>query len=269
MNCSKVEELEESYLLGELEEEEAASVEQHLQECTTCNTRLSAKEEVLGKLFAAVEPIAPPARAKSALMTKIGNLQAATPAATAPAPVIAIAERRRKRSGWPGIEWVAAVAAALVLALGLWVFSLQGDLAETNSQRIEAQRLLEYTSASDTLIWTMLSPSVDRNAPPNLDAPRARMYIRPGSDYFVVTASKLAAPENGKAYQVWMIRNQNGKPGDKTEYVTKLVPDQQGRATAIVPNPSHSADIGSCFVTEENGEPAQPNGAKLLVWNQS
>src|SRR5689334_22208169 len=107
MNCSKVEELEDSYLLGELEEEEAAELEWHLQDCLSCTGRLATSNEALGRLFAAVEPVPPPARVRGALLDKVNALQ--TPA---PAPVIPIESRRRKRVGWPSIGWVAGIAAA-------------------------------------------------------------------------------------------------------------------------------------------------------------
>lgn len=258
MNCTRVEELEDRYLLGELEEEEATNLEWHLRDCLNCAARLSANEEALGQLFAVVEPISPPAHVRSAILEKISK--------PAPAPVIPIETRKqRRRTALPSIGWVAAVAAALVLGLGFWVINLQNDLATANDQRIEAQRLLDYTSFADTRVWTMFSEGRT-----DADAPRARMYIRNGSDFFVVTASKLPPVTSGQYYQVWMVRNDsNGKPTGKPELVTKLVLNQQGRANMVVANPSRSADIGTCFVTVENHDTTEPSGPKLLVWNQA
>jgi hypothetical protein len=259
MNCTRVEELEDSYLLGELEGEEAAELEQHLGGCLACSSRITAQEEILGRMFAAVKPIAPPVAVRSALLEKVATLPQNTLA-----PVIPIQERRRKQIRWPASIGIAAsVAAAIIVGLSLWAFNLLGDLDAANSQRIEAQRLFEYTSSADTRVWTMLTE--DKG---NLDAPRARMYIRPGVNYFIVTASKLSPPPNGETYKVWMVRNSNGQP-QKPEFVANLKPDSQGRSLVEVSNPSGSDDINSCFVTLESPNSMEPVGPELMVWYQS
>ncbi len=252
MNCSKVEELEDSYLLGELEEKEAAVMKQHIAGCPDCANRLAANQEILGQLFASVEPISPPPRARTALLEKISNVP--------PAALLSLPPPRRN---W--VNWAMGVAAALIIGLGLWVFSLQSSLNEVSSHQLEAQRLADYTSAADTRVWTMITSEQDRTNP---NAPRARMYIRDGSDYYYVTTSKIPPAPSGKNYKLWMVRGDNN-PTNQPEFVSNLAPDNQGRITVQLANPSRSANITSCFITIEGGEAGKPTAPVYLIWSQS
>ncbi len=251
MNCRKFEELEDLFLLGELDKEETTAMEQHLAGCPHCSVRQAADNEVLGKLFMAVQPAQPPAGVKTALLEKL-----VTPAKTTPIPQI----KPRPTRLFPA--WAAGIAAVLLVALAIWTFNLQNNLNSLGQQRVQAQRLLEYTAAADTWIWTMFPE--DRNNP---DSPRARMYVRVKSDYFIVTASKLPPAEPGKVYRLWMVTGSAGQPRN-LEFVTNLVPDNQGQTTIILSNPGRAIDAISCFVTLESPQNREPLAPKLLVWNQ-
>ncbi len=249
MICENFEELEDPYLMGALDRGKTAELDRHLAHCTVCSTRLKAHEETLGKLFSEVQPIPPPAFVRSALLQKLTTLEA-------PSKVISLPPRPKIYLPVLG----AGLAAALIIGLLVWTFYLQTNLVAANQNRTQALKLYDYTSSSDTLVWTM-QPD-DRT---NFNAPRARMFVRPKSDYFIVTASKLPQPEGGKIYRVWTISGD--KPNSRPEFLTNLEPDPQGYASVILPDSARAIKVISCFVTLESGQDTEPLAPKLLTWN--
>ncbi len=251
MNCRRVQEIEQNYLSGELGVEDMRQIEQHLKSCRACAERLEGYQELLGRMFGSLEPVAPPAYLRQNLLAELSTLQ---PAQTRPwwkrfSPV-------RLQTGF---NLVAAIALVTLLA-ALWM--LNGQIAETNRQQVEVQQLADLTSSPDSRIWTMLQPDV----PFDTNAPRARMYVRPKSTFYFVTATNLAPLAAGQTYRVWYESAQT-----VVHYVGPLRPDGVGQATLKIQDPEGTALAAvRCFVTAELAtNPAdQPTGQLLLVWQR-
>lgn len=247
MNCQKVAEVEESYLAGELNEATRTEVEQHLQQCKSCARRLSGYEEMLGRMFGSLAPVAPSLHLRSSLLAQV------KPGRPAPVPL----RRPVFRLGW-----VYGLAAALVMSLSLWSFSLLGQLQEAKTVQAEAQRILTLTSAPDSFVWAMLSP--DQPSGPTL--PRARMYARPDSDLFLVTAANLRPAPAAQVYWMWYVRGTRPVSGGA------LQPDSVGNATLRITDPTRTpGEINTCFITLEKAgsEPTQPAAPPLLQWRRA
>jgi hypothetical protein len=254
MKCDQIAELEDNYLLGELERAEMEQVEQHLQVCQDCAQRLNGYEEMLGRMFATLEPVSLPAGSRTAVLQQLPPLVYRQPDQN----------RNKSQAGrWPKpYLWLTGIAAALIIGLSAWALLLWGQLQEVQTRQAEAQRLLEVTGSPDSLVWVMLPPNTTFDA----KAPRARMYARPGSELYLVTATNLAPLPTGQVYRVWY------KLGDKIEYGGKLLPDSSGQATLKINSAASEAnEISSCFVTQEKAE--QPNGQPstppLLQWKRA
>jgi len=252
MKCEKVAEVEDSYLLGELEGEQMKQIEQHLKECSSCRQRIKGYEELLGQMFSSVAPLEPPASIREAVMAH----------ATARQPT---KKEKSKRKYWPfnsGFSpvWVVGVAAysLALLALSLVLFLQVQDLNKSQEQN---QKVLELTSLPDTLIWLM-TPG---DGPFNPTAPRARMYARQASDIYLVTAINFTPAPSGKVYKMWYV------VGDKIESGGVISLDGRGTASLIINDPDHNTlKISSCYITLEdaNLNNSQPTSPPLLTWKK-
>ena len=150
MTCSECENLALDYAVGALEPAEAEALRTHLRNggCPACLGRLAEAEAVAAELPLALEPVAPPARARRALLEQVAAERAAREAVL---PLHsddpAMAARRR----WSGPIGILAAAAAVV-ALGslatLWVDgSRANELASVRSEADGARRQLSAREA--------------------------------------------------------------------------------------------------------------------------
>jgi anti-sigma-K factor RskA len=250
MNCERVAEIEDSYLLGELDETEMQDVERHLKTCANCDRRISEHEELLGRMFASLEPVAPAAYNRTAVLDKV---QAQTPK---PLPKKL---RGQISGGWRVIY--GTLAAALVLGLSIWAVALNIQLHDTSSREAESESLFQLTGSPDSRIWLMTPPDVPFDA----TAPRARMYVLPGSDQYLVTATNLKPAPDGQVYRVWYEHSQ------KTEYAGWLQLDKKGQASLRVKGSGDSSDeITKCYITiEQAGSPTNgPGSQPFLLWKR-
>ena len=105
MDCHAARDLIQDLLDGELHADDAAAVEGHLAECRTCRQTFGELSSLDGYLRNAMNPLRAPER----LAYKVSvSVQYAGPAAAGP----------HRRLAWRPI---AAVAACLLLAVGLWI----------------------------------------------------------------------------------------------------------------------------------------------------
>jgi anti-sigma factor RsiW len=226
----RIHELTAGYALDALDAEERGAYEAHLAGCGRCQEDLASFWEVTGSLAyaAAGSSPAPPPELRERLLER----------AQAERPNVVPLRRR----GWrlPAATAAAAVAAVAALALGLWGTSLSGDLDDTRralaNERAAAQVLAD---------------------------PNARSVALSGADgRLVVSESGMAAlvvndlddPPDGKAYEIWVIRD--GRPEAAGLFVEgRLVPLDR-------PVP---ADATVAVTLEDEEGVTQPTGQPLFT----
>ena len=257
MNCDKVADLEEEYLLGNLKVEEMKEFERHLKACVSCAKRLSGYEEVLGMMFGSLKPVAPSPRVRQAVLDQVEDLPQG--------PVITLEPKSRKtiwgRFGNNFGRILSPVAAVLVVGLTVATVFLSIQLQQVKNEQAQMQQVLDLASSPGSWIWPLTQPDVPFDA----SAPRARMYARPDSDLYLLTATQLQPPPEGQVYRAWYILNST------VDYLGDIKPDSNGNATLEVWNPDHrAADITGCFITREKAgsPPNQPIGPKFLAWKK-
>lgn len=254
MNCNEVAAVEESYLLGDLKGEEMKEIERHLKACLNCAKRLSGYEEMLGQMFGSLKPVTPAPHLRKAVLNQVARL---------PQEPVKLDSRRhpfRRVFGFGRI--LSPVAAVLVVGLALTSLFFGWQLQETQARQAATQQVLDLTSSPASWIWPLTQPGVPFDA----TAPRARMYARPDSDLYLLTATQLKPAPNGQVYRAWYT------VGQTVEYLGDLQPDQGGNAVLKVANPDHrAASITGCFITRElaGSPPDQPNGPQFLAWKKS
>lgn len=258
MNCDKVADLEDEYLLGNLKGEEMKDIERHLKACVNCAKRLSGYEEVLGMMFGSLKPTAPSPHIRQAVLDQVDRIPQG-PVTTLERPVPKpIWERFGRNFG----RILSPVAAVLVIGLTVGMVFLSFQLQEVKTQQAQMQKVLDLTSSPGSWIWPLTQPDV----PFDSTAPRARMYAAPNSDVYLLTATQLQPPPEGQVYRAWYIMNTT------VDYLGDVKPDPNGNAVLQVENPNNRpADITGCFITREQmgSPPIQPMGPKFLSWKKN
>ncbi len=255
MNCDEVAGLEENYLLGDLKGEEMREFERHLKACLICAKRLSGYQEVLGLMFGAIKPVAPAPHVRNAVLERVDDLPQS--------PVVTLERRRPSKNTWSGWGRVLSpVAAMLVVGLTVATVFLSFQLQQVKTEQAQMQQVLDLTSSPGSWIWPLTQPDVPFDA----TAPRARMYARPDSSLYLLTATQLQPPPEGQVYRAWYIMNAT------VDYLGDVQPDQKGNAFLQVPTTGHQAAyITGCFITKEKAgsPPDQPTGPKFLAWKKN
>ena len=130
MSCDELRDLYELYTLGLIEPEERAEIEAHLSRgCEVCLKKLGEAQAVGAALMASVPELRPPARVKRRLLASLGVQPA----------------------GW---TWAAALAAACMLVVALWLSDQErrraNELAQTRGEMMqvvaERDRMLQALS---------------------------------------------------------------------------------------------------------------------------
>lgn len=256
MNCDEVADLEENYLLGDMKGEEMREFERHLKACISCAKRLSGYEEVLGLMFGSLKPVAPAPHLRKTVLERVDGLPQQ-------GQVVTLERPRRLKNNWGG--WgriLTPVAAALVIGLTFATVFLSFQVQQVKTEQAHMQQVLDLTSSPGSLIWPLTQPDV----PFDPTAPRARMYARPDSDLYLLTATQLQPPPEGQVYRAWYTLNAT------VDYLGDVQPDRSGNAFLQVPNSDHrAADITGCFITRENAgsPPTQPIGPRFLSWKRN
>jgi anti-sigma-K factor RskA len=83
--CEQIVDLIPAYALEALDQEEAASIQEHLGKCMTCRSELRAYQAIADGLPQAVPQYNPPVRVKAALMERVNSTLVASPDAPAAA----------------------------------------------------------------------------------------------------------------------------------------------------------------------------------------
>jgi hypothetical protein len=179
MTCEELKEMHELYALGLLDGEEKLEIDAHLgRGCATCRQNLSEAQAVNAILLSSIPVSRPPARLKRRLMASLG-IQ----------PV-----------GW---TWAAALAAACLLVVTLWLSDQErrraSELAQTRSEmiRVVAQRDRVFQALS------FLNQPETRQVGFGKSA-RGNVFLNPSRGILLIS-SNLPRLDPGKIFEMWVI----------------------------------------------------------------
>ena len=216
-----------AYVLGALEEPEAAELEGHLAECESCRIELRWLEPAVDLLPRSVEQLEPPAGLRKRLMATVR-----AEARDASASGTEAAAPRRLRA-WGALIWrpATAIAAAALLVVGA-----------------AAGYLIHQPSDSNSVVAARPSPS----APPDLAGTLER-----SDGSAILTMSRLPALPADDVYEVWVKRDGTLEPS------SLFVPRRDRTAEAAVLAGLDEAD--AVLVTREpRGGSQHPTSPPLL-----
>lgn len=193
------------YALDALDESERAEYEAHLATCEQCRDELARMQDTVGALAYAVHSPAPPRELRDRI---VGQARAER------GNVVPLRPRRRLTYA---LGAVAAAAAVVALAVGLWASSLSNDLDEQRS------------------VVSILADPQARQVP--MQGGEGRIVVTDSGDAALVTA--VPGAPTGKTYEVWVFEGDTPKPagtfdGDKAHDVVRLTrPVPPGAKVAV------------------------------------
>jgi anti-sigma-K factor RskA len=202
MDAETLHELTAAYALDALDPGERQAFEEHLAGCESCREEVAALSGVAAELAFGVEPVSPPPQLRGRILE----------AARAERPNVLPLPRRRVAT----LAAVAALAACLAVALGIWNIALHNQLSSAHS---EALQRVPVSGVPGSL------------------------FVSSGGSASLVVYRLNAAPA-GKTYEAWVVQGKTavpaglfrGGPGATYVPIRRKVP--QGSVVAITIEPA-------------------------------
>ena len=132
MDCKEAEEQLLQYLVGSLDSQEMSRIDNHLDTCVQCSSRLSQDSDLVASLAYAVPQLAAPSRMKRQLLSSIGGGAASDSSAT---------EIPRWTRFLPDLSgWLAARSGLAVASLLIVVMVLGGGWFNSRLNNIDEEK---------------------------------------------------------------------------------------------------------------------------------
>ncbi|VXA94326.1 anti-sigma factor domain-containing protein [Aeromicrobium sp. 9AM] len=206
------------YVLDALDPEERNQFEAHLEQCPDCRTELGGLQATATRL-AESQSQAPPAELRQRLLTAIGTTPQERPVVTA------MSQRGGLRRRLP--QLVAAAALVLAAAGGTGYFVEHNRADEQHDQNVAIRAVLG-------------APDADTKALNLPNGGTVRLITSESRDSAVVVARELPALDEGKVYQVWLIKKSaaesQGTFSRSGEMVMKDLADVDQVAVTVEPS---------------------------------
>ena len=216
-----IHELTAGYALDALDQDERSAYEAHLEHCEQCQQELASFWTTTEALAVAASGPEPGPALRERILADIR--------AEPPQNVVPFEPRRRRFA--PALGAVAAVAAVVALALGLWGSSLSDELDETRAA-------LERERAAAAVVANPDSRTIA------LEAGTGRLVVDPDGAAALVLHGLGPAPR-GKTYETWIIDGEEPRPAG-------LFPGQDGIDVIAV-----EGQVGPGTVVAVTVEPAE------------
>lgn len=226
-----------AYLLGALDEVEAAAFARHASRCEECASELKRLRMAVDALPRSVAPLDAPSELKRALMDNVRGEAGSSPPQPAP---------RRRRPWLPRLTPVAAwVSAAFLLAIGVAAGYGYGALTAPGGQEVATRTI---------------DAQVDRS---RLSEGSARLVVPAGAgDRPVLSVQDVPQPAGDEVYQVWLLRDRAPVPAGL------LAVTRGGSGSAVVEG--DLSGVEAVLVTREHkGGSSKPTEKPVMTFSLS
>ena len=228
MTHDDIQELLGAYALDAVDETEAEAIELHLRSCLRCQAEVESHRETASWLAHGGAP------APEGIWDRIAGSLEDAPAPVELARILpwetrerAAAPRRRR-----GLEWVAGIAAALLLVLGGVAYNQQRRIDRLDDRAGIEAALASAMSDPDARQVSLVSPSGDAGH-------RVKAVVLPDGTGYLVANDGLPVLDDSRTYQLWGIND--------AKVVSLGV---LGNRPTIVPFHA-SSDVRTLAITEE------------------
>ena len=258
--CDAASDLFRSYLLGEIDESQAARVETHLESCNSCRLLLEGDGETLASLASSVPQRTAPSHVKDRLFGRIESEEESA------RPLDRLVERwslyseevLRSLSAQSGRLGLAGLAIALVLG-GVWFYDRLNEISpEQPPTVIESDDL---SSRNEALLMSSspgASVNMLRGTGPGESA-RGMLVASRTSDRALLLVVDLPPLPRGTVYQVWLIK------GSLMHSAGWFTVDSTGYGqTVIIPVAPFWEFDAAGITIEPSGGSIDPTGVSVL-----
>ena len=227
MNCAEVCHSLGAFVLGGLEPEESAEVEQHLSLCPNCQNELRELEKITQALEAAPPPVDPPAHLKDEILSQLRGDKASSSAVEKELP-----PSRNLRLALP-----AAATIIIVLALGIF---LRADPPATSTVQLVPTSALHD---KDEDYWGV-----------------AELHPQPsGSQLVELKLNNLDEPKPGSFYEMWFAS------GETHVSAGTFTTNGSGETKVWLTAPPQARNYRTLLITEEPAADNEPALDKEVV----
>lgn len=181
MGQDAIHDLTAAYALNALDPHEEAEFEAHLGGCADCRAELAAFQATAASLASAVDGPAPPPALRERILR-----QAKTERSN-------VFEFPRRRWLVPAVASVAAAAAVVAIAVGLWAASLSSSLDDEREAR----------AAEESVLALLADPAAETYP---VNGAQGTLVVASGREAALILRNLSAAPE-GKIYEAWVSRD--------------------------------------------------------------
>ncbi len=265
-------ELAGPYALGALREDDRRAFETHMATCVECRREVRDAALVAEGLGRVVDPQEPPAGLRDrVLAAAVASARTARHEVRGGRPRLEDARSAAAHNRYLPASWLLLAASLAAVALGLYAWTLQSRLRETDAalrstqtelaaletqltqlQRTadEAARMAEVLFAPDVVLVNLAGQAA---------APRATgRALYSTSRGLVFTASNLPPLPAGRVYQLWVVT----KAAPLSAGLMR--PDNAGRLRSVTQTAASQPTAIALTIEPEGGVPA-PTGAMYLV----
>jgi anti-sigma-K factor RskA len=214
-----VHDLTPAYALDALDEHERAEYEAHLTTCEHCRAELASLQSTASSLAFAVPAPTPPPALRERILEQVR---------TERSNVIPLRPRRLNY----GLGAVAAVAASIAVALGIWNLALLDERSELRAIANPEARVIQLPQGGRI---------------------EGRLQVDPDGEATLVVDSMPTAPE--KDYEIWVIEGETPRPAGLFDGGRRVI-----RLTRPVPRGASVA-----VTVERNGGVQRPTTRPLFV----
>lgn len=257
MTPEEREELCALYVLGALEPEEMASVDERLQAGDAEVVReVDAFRATVDLLPHALSPVPPAPAVRARLMTR---LQEAQPVPDVPR-VAPVRRTLRDRLKMPLVWLPAAAAVVLALLLGRQTAVSHRQIAELETK---VNHFRQIAAEHDRLVSMLSLPNVHivmLSGTEQAAQASARLLWDTQQGEWTVITHELPPLPPGKVYQLWFLTPERPLPSDTFR------PDSHGRGVVQTKLPSGAITLAGAAVSlEPEGGSTQPTGSIVLM----
>lgn len=232
-----------AYAIGATDPEETARVESHLRECSECRALLEEYQRLADEILYTVPLVAAPPSLEERLMAQVQEVR--------PVPVQRASPETGGKSHarflFPRLRAWATVAAVILLLLSnaFWM---------ARTQKIEQ----EFSAQATALAFLVDAPEVPLTGDAVTDA-RGVLVLRPDTNVAILHLDHLPPLPEGKAYQVWLIRN------GQRDSAAVFRPSETKEITLVIRAPRPLGEYEALGITIEpaGGSPG-PTGPRVI-----
>jgi hypothetical protein len=251
-DCQPTREMLEAYALGALDEDERASIDDHLRTCADCRRLADELIETAHKLPLAVgaaSPLRPPATLKARVLGQV-------------APEKGGESQRR----WWWRPSVALALVSLVLAglFAAWNARLDDALSQERDLRVRLARLqiqqelvLEVVDSRETRKAVLLPPAGSESRA------YGKVFTRADMRHVVALAARLPQPRPDHAYHLWLTT------GRGTRLARVLPVDSSGFGLVLFDADRAGPVYKEARLIEQLKGSRRPSGEPILLWRAS